>query len=82
MSGELKVEERERQRANAPDPSIPPGHTLMPTAERRKTCTGHVERQSVCVSMHVYIYMCVCVVGVGGCPHNVALLKLYIFAQY
>ena len=34
--GEWKKEE-ERKRASAPDPSIPPGHALMPTAGRRKT---------------------------------------------
>ena len=59
MSGELKVEERERQRANAPDPSIPPGHTLMPTAERRKILD--MLKDSECVCPCVCTYICACV---------------------
>ena len=59
--GEWRKEE-ERRKANAPDPSIPPGHTLMPAAERRKTLDMLKDSECVCVSMHVY--MCVCVCGV------------------
>ena len=54
---------RERQRANAPDPSTPPGHTLMPTAERRKTLDMLKDSECVCVHACVHIYVRVC----GGC---------------
>ena len=59
--GEWKKEE-ERKKANAPDPSIPPGHTLMPTAERRKTLDMLKDSEFV----HVCQYMCV---SINYCPH-------------
>ena len=46
--GEWKKEE-ERKRASAPDPSIPPGHALMPTVERRKTLEMLKDSECVCV---------------------------------
>lgn len=49
--GEWKKEE-ERKRANTPDPSIPPGHALMPAVERRKTL-DLLKDSELC--------MCVCV---------------------
>lgn len=39
-----KLEEEERL-AKVPDPSIPPGHTLMPTDERLKTLKVLRERK-------------------------------------
>ena len=60
--GEWRKEE-ERRKANAPDPSIPPGHTLMPTAERRKTLDMLKDSEYVCPCMCT----CVCVGGVRVC---------------
>ena len=57
--GEWRKEE-ERRKANAPDPSIPPGHTLMPAAERRKTLD--MLKDSECVCVHACVHVCVCVV--------------------
>ena len=59
--GEWKKEE-ERKKANAPDPSIPPGHTLMPTAERRKTLDMLKD------SEFVHVCLCLCV-SINYCPH-------------
>ena len=57
--GEWRKEE-ESWRDNAPDPSIPPGYSLMPW--RRKTLDVLKDSECVCPCMCTYV----CVVGVGG----------------
>ena len=75
--GEWRKEE-ERRKANAPDPSIPPGHTLMPAAERRKTLDMLKDSECVCVSMHVYM----CVWGGCGCGCGVLVVVLMMCNFY
>lgn len=44
--------EAEEKRRNAPDPSIPAGHTLMPESERQETLKSLKESMDLCPYSH------------------------------
>lgn len=43
--------EEEERRRNAPDPTAPPGHTLMPESERQETLISVKDGTSLCLHL-------------------------------